>query len=54
MSVRNSAWFVVLARDGSRICTNELIPAVLLVVTAVSRSGDDGDSHHAGLVYIDI
>jgi hypothetical protein len=42
---------MVLARDGNRSYINEVIPAVLVVVTAVSRSGDEGDSYHFGLFY---
>jgi len=33
-----------------RNCMNEGIPAVFVVIKAVSRSGYDGDSYHAGLV----
>jgi hypothetical protein len=33
---------------------NKGIPAVLVVVKAVSRSGYNDDSYHAGLVYITI
>lgn len=41
-------------RNGSRSNANVVTAAVLMIVTAVSRSGDDGDGDHVGQVCVTI